>query len=163
MKYFILGKVLPSIPENFHETDKYHREDDFSRDEVKKLNLVGLDLQINHSSELIAGKIIRQFYRDYDGSLWIIAEIDSTKPRGKLAIEIIKSKNFMASTDLSLGHIIDVWTDYKEGEVKVEKTPIEVSVLPRARRECGTCKIYSISSGEKLKSKIGTYIICGIR
>lgn len=158
MIYWLLGKVLPSIPEDFHKQPEFNREDDFSREEVKKLNLVGLNLQLKHKSNLISGEVINQ-YNNKDGSKWIIASVNTDRPLGKMTINMIES-DIWNLNEFSLGHNVKSWIDWEKLERKVEKTPMEVSLLPKARRECGTCKIHHIISNQKLKSKIGTYIEC---
>ncbi len=153
MKYWILAKVLPSISEDFHKQSDFDELDDFSRDEVKEMDLVGLKLHINHASNLIAGEIKRQFDRS-DGSKWVIALIDTSKNLGKLTVQLIESKIF-ALTDVSLGHNVVSTIDFKNSKLVIKKTAKEVSIVTKARRTCDTCKVWKIISNRELKIKLG--------
>ncbi len=154
MRYYIAGRVLPAVPENFDKTDEYHRLDDFTRDEARQLNLVGLKFRINHAQHLIHGDIIHQTDAP-DGSKYVIGVIDTKTKIGKLMMHMIEDE-ILKMRDLSLGHLAS-WK--RNGfELDVQKTPIEVSITTKARRkESDRCCILYTMSNKALKKKLGTY------
>jgi hypothetical protein len=160
-KYWILGKVLPSIPEDYNESNGYDYIDDFNRKELKNLYLVGLDLKINHHQNLLSGKVTKQFDQP-DGGVYIIAYVDTSQIHGKILKKLIESEK-THMVDLSLTHKTQITLEKTKWDPELKKTPLEVSVVSKARRFCDTCKIiYSIADVnasmllllDKYKSKI---------
>ncbi len=154
MKYWILGRVLPAVPADFGQSPDYHPLDDFTREEARKLNLVGLKFRLgDHTEHLVHGDIVAQTDGP-DGSKYITGLINTNERLGKMMLDRIQGE-IAKMTDLSLRHVAKYW---REGyELKVDKTPVEVSILTEARRKKGeNCNIFYVASNKAVK-KIGNY------
>jgi len=135
MRYWLLFRVLPAVADDFHKSAGYKPMDDFGRHEAKSMNLVGLDLCFNHHQHLKTGKTVHQYDGD-DGAKYCIAYVDTERALGKLTKKLISSE-LTQLRDVSLSHKAVARINWSTGKLDVEKTPIEISLVPEGRREPG--------------------------
>lgn len=131
------GCVMPAPHMEGHNT-KQDRKDNFTAAERQKLNLVDLDVSIEHeydyygdgkSSHVVVGKILRQWFTE-DGELMVEGEVDPKTYHGNLAKTGLLDGELRG---LSLAHhALEV--SLSSDSACYIKTPREVSLCKKGKR-----------------------------
>jgi hypothetical protein len=135
-----IGNVLPATGHRPEGDSTF----DFSSDESRMMDLVGVPLRIEHQGSLPIGKVTKS-WDGKNGSKWILGEIEGEKGFASLyANHAIKpdSNGHTLYQGLSLQHVHQSWADGT-----TNKRPVEISICGEPRRP--DCYIRAVSQTGK--------------
>lgn len=122
----IYGVVLPEGVQ-----DPRNIADDFTPSEVQHIGLSGLPILVDHKDGSSVGEIVHDWVGS-DGLKYIAANIRGNSKEEVLTRARIRTGGLQ---DFSLTHRFDLLQHVHTGEMAQRKTPIEVSVCRKGRRE----------------------------
>jgi hypothetical protein len=139
MKFWIAGKAHPNTDGSYKKLTEFSQNDDFTKEEVDKFDMIGKPIHIFHNEKLIAGKIISQ-WKGYGGDYHIFGYLDLDTVAGRFGKNLIEKK---LALDLSLSHEVKLFQNSLSGEITSKKQiPFEVSLVQEARMDTLSCKVY---------------------
>jgi virulence-associated protein VapD len=151
-KFWFIGRVHPRTDGGYKKAYEFSERDDFTNEEVKNMKLVDIPICLNHDDRFQIGKVVSDF-QDETGAKYICAYVDITKALGRCAMKIVKGG---LDTQLSIKHAASTYATLN-GTTRIEKTPLEVSILEEARFKVtdpqDACKIiYAFTDSEMMNS-----------
>ena len=135
-----IGNVLPPTGHRPEGDSTF----DFTTNESRNMDLVGVPLRIEHADSLPIGKVTKQWTTN-NGEKWIMGELDNQKGLAShYEHHAIKpaSRGHTVYTGLSLQHVHQQWSDGT-----TNKRPVEISICTEPRRP--DCYIRAVSKTKK--------------
>lgn len=134
----------------------------FTPEELKKISLVGIPVDIEHNGEkTVIGKVVSE-YLDHTGAKYAISYIDTDTKMGKYAHNLLKSGEL---NQVSTEHAVSEKISEDKKSVTVKKTYQFLTLTKKAGRTDDSCSVLCFMDDEELrkseneiKEKIGTLL-----
>jgi hypothetical protein len=144
-RYWVFGRVHPV---ETRKPEELHPSDDFTIDEITKLNMTNIPFVLEHHDDRPIGKIVMDM-NGPNGAKYALKYIDLNGPLGRYAKSLIENGTDL---ELSIKHKCQLYGTV-EKITRREKIPIHIGLLEKSRFN-PTCRILWSCSEEDVQRKI---------
>jgi hypothetical protein len=146
-RFWILGRIHPNSEYKKADGEADSPTDDCTLQELRtQLNFTGRPLCLNHTDRHEFGKVTKDFI-DVDGAKYIMGYVNLDEPLGRYARSLIRNKKWY---DLSFKHGARVFANRRGDITRIEKDPVEVSLVEKARRDDDSCRVIHCYDDDEL-------------